>query len=57
MCLIRTELMAEGHSATAAHAAVVEALGVAARVLPATDQPVRTRVGARGTDLRASRSS
>ena len=49
MCLIRTELMAQGHSATAAHAAVVEAMGVAARVLPATDQPVRTRVGARGT--------
>ena len=49
MCLIRTELMAEGHSATAAHAAVVRAMGVDAAVLPATDQPVRTRVGARGT--------
>ena len=49
MCLVRTELMAAGHSATAAHAAVVDAMGVGARVLPATDQPVRTRVGARGT--------
>ena len=49
MCLIRTELMDQGHSATAAHAAVVEAMGVTAAVLPATDQPVRTRVGARGT--------
>ncbi len=49
MCLIRTELIAAGHSATAAHTAVVEAMEVRARVLPATDQPVRTRVGARGT--------
>lgn len=49
MCLIRTELMAAGHSATAAHAAVVEAMGVGATVLPATNEPVRTRVGARGT--------
>ena len=49
MCLIRTELMAAGHSATAAHAAVVEAMGVAATVLPTSDQPIRTRVGARGT--------
>ena len=49
MCLIRTRLMAEGHSATAAHAAVVAAMGVGARVLPASDEPVRTRVGARGT--------
>jgi LPPG:FO 2-phospho-L-lactate transferase len=50
MCLIRTRLMAEGHSATAAHAAVVEALGVPARVLPASDQPVRTHVTAQGRD-------
>ncbi|MGI8846481.1 MAG: 2-phospho-L-lactate transferase CofD family protein, partial [Thermoleophilaceae bacterium] len=48
MCLIRTELMAAGHSATAAHAAVVEALGLDTHVLPATDQPVRTYVTARG---------
>jgi LPPG:FO 2-phospho-L-lactate transferase len=50
MCLIRTQLMAEGHSATAAHAAVVEALGVPARVLPAADEPVRTHVTAQGRD-------
>jgi LPPG:FO 2-phospho-L-lactate transferase len=49
MCLIRTRLMAEGHPATIAHAAVVDAMGVHARVLPAADEPVRTRVGARGT--------
>lgn len=48
MCLIRTELMAQGHKATAAHAAVVAAMGVASTVLPATDEPVRTRVTARG---------
>jgi LPPG:FO 2-phospho-L-lactate transferase len=48
MCLIRTELMAEGHTATAAHAAVVSALGLETRVLPATDEPVRTHVTARG---------
>jgi LPPG:FO 2-phospho-L-lactate transferase len=50
MCLIRTELMAQGHSATAAHAAVVDALGVPARVLPASDEPVRTHVTALGRD-------
>jgi len=48
MCLIRTELMAKGHTVTAAHAAVVAALGLDTRVLPATDQPVRTCVTARG---------
>jgi LPPG:FO 2-phospho-L-lactate transferase len=51
MCLIRTEELAAGHSATAAHAAVVAALGVDASVLPMTDSPVRTRVTARGRDL------
>ena len=49
MCLIRTQLMAEGHSATSAHAGVVAAMGVGARVLPMCDQPVRTRVTARGS--------
>ncbi len=48
MCLIRTELMAAGHSATAAHAEVVTAMGVDARVLPMSDEPVRSRVTARG---------
>ncbi len=48
MCLIRTELMAAGHKATTAHAAVVAAMGVDAAVLPAADEPVRTRVTARG---------
>ena len=50
MCLVRTQLMAEGHTATAAHAAVVGAMGVQARVLPACDQPVRTRVTAHGRE-------
>jgi LPPG:FO 2-phospho-L-lactate transferase len=48
MCLIRTQLLAEGHSATAAHAEVVAAMGVDAHVLPASDQPVRTQVSAHG---------
>ena len=51
MCLIRTELLAAGHTATEAHAAVVEAMGVRARVLPMADEPVRTRVTADGREL------
>jgi LPPG:FO 2-phospho-L-lactate transferase len=49
MCLIRTELMGRGHSLTAAHAEVVAAMGVKARVLPMADEPVRTRVTTHGT--------
>ena len=48
MCLIRTELMRTGASLTEAHAAVVDSLGVTARVLPMSDEPVTTWVTARG---------
>lgn len=44
MCLIRTELLRDGERLTAAHGAVVKALGVGARVLPMADQSVRTHV-------------
>jgi LPPG:FO 2-phospho-L-lactate transferase len=44
MCLIRTEELHAGRPLTEAHAAVVDALGVAARVLPMADEPVSTRV-------------
>jgi LPPG:FO 2-phospho-L-lactate transferase len=47
-CRLRTERMAAGERLTAAHAAVVEALGVRARVLPMADEPVRTWVRAGG---------
>ena len=48
MCLIRTELLAAGERLTKAHAAVVKAMGLRARVLPMADEPVRTRVQAGG---------
>jgi LPPG:FO 2-phospho-L-lactate transferase len=51
MCLIRTELLAEGRRLTEAHAEVVRAMGVGARVLPMADEPVRTRIAARGREL------
>src|SRR5215212_1291482 len=44
MCLIRTEHLRAGASLTEAHGAVVEALGVNARVLPMSNQPVSTWV-------------
>lgn len=44
MCLIRTEELRCGRRLTEAHAAVVAALGVDARVLPMADEPVATRV-------------
>jgi LPPG:FO 2-phospho-L-lactate transferase len=44
MCLIRSELLHDGERLTAAHAAVVRAMGVDARVLPMCDEPVRTWV-------------
>jgi LPPG:FO 2-phospho-L-lactate transferase len=44
MCLIRTEALAAGRRLTEAHAAVVYALGVGARVLPMSDEPVATHV-------------
>jgi LPPG:FO 2-phospho-L-lactate transferase len=51
MCLLRTERLRDGCRLTEAHAAVVEALGVRARVLPMSDEPVETWVGARGRML------
>jgi LPPG:FO 2-phospho-L-lactate transferase len=48
MCLLRTELLRRGERLTDAHAAVVSAMGVEARVLPMCDEPVRARVLARG---------
>ena len=51
MCLIRTERLRAGESLTAAHGAVVEAMGVEARVLPMSDEPVSTWVGARGRTM------
>lgn len=51
MCLIRSELLAAGERLTDAHAAVVSAMGVAARVLPMCDEPVPTRIGVRGRVL------
>src|SRR5881398_4097829 len=43
MCLVRTELLRGGERLTEAHAAVVRAAGVAARVLPMSDDQVRSR--------------
>jgi LPPG:FO 2-phospho-L-lactate transferase len=43
-CIERTRMLAEGQSPTAALARLNEAIGVAARVLPMTDDPVRTWV-------------
>ena len=51
MCLMRTARLAAGERLTEAHAAVVSGMGVAARVLPAADQPVRTRITVDGRDL------
>jgi LPPG:FO 2-phospho-L-lactate transferase len=42
--LERADALARGVRLTEAHAAIVRALGVQARVLPASDQPVRTQV-------------
>ena len=44
MCLIRTRLLRSGRRLTEAHAAVVEAMEVPARVLPMSDEPVRSVV-------------
>jgi LPPG:FO 2-phospho-L-lactate transferase len=44
----RARALAAGARLTEAHDAIVAALGVAARVLPMCDQPVRTRVNAHG---------
>jgi LPPG:FO 2-phospho-L-lactate transferase len=44
MCLVRTALLREGRRLTQAHEAVVSAMGVGARVLPMSDEPVATFV-------------
>jgi len=51
MCLLRTERLRAGETLTHAHLAVVEALGVSARVLPMADEPVSTWVGVNGRRL------
>src|SRR4051812_42490007 len=45
-CRLRTERLAADDRLTVAHAAVVDALGLRARVLPMCDEPVRTWVKA-----------
>ncbi len=51
MCLIRTELLGAGARLTQAHEAVVDAMGVDVSILPMADEPVRTKVTARGRTL------
>src|SRR3954471_9214757 len=48
MWLVRTELLRAGGRLTDAHAAVVDACGVRSRVLPMSDEPVRTHVRSGG---------
>ena len=51
ICQSRTELMRAGRRQTEAHAAVVRAFDLEARVLPMADEPVRTHVRAAGRVL------
>ena len=51
MCLVRTQRLRDGARMTQAHAAVVEALGVSARVLPMCDESVQTWVRHRGRTM------
>ena len=51
MCLLRTERLRAGRTLTEAHRTVVDAMGVTAHVLPMSDEPVSTWVGARGRKL------
>jgi LPPG:FO 2-phospho-L-lactate transferase len=51
MCRLRALRLSRGDTLTNAHQAVVDALAVRARVLPMSDQPVRTWVTARGRAL------
>ena len=44
LCRLRTDALAAGARLTEAHAQVVEAVGVKQRVLPMSDEPVRTHV-------------
>lgn len=47
----RTRLMREGASLTDATTSMAAALGITARILPASDQPWRTRIGTDAGDL------
>ena len=51
MCLIRTARLRAGERLTEAHRAVVDAVGVRARVLPMSDERVTTWIEARGRTL------
>jgi LPPG:FO 2-phospho-L-lactate transferase len=44
MCLLRTEALRAGRRLTEAHAAVVDAMRIGARVLPMSDEPVATQI-------------
>jgi LPPG:FO 2-phospho-L-lactate transferase len=44
LCRVRTDALAAGARLTEAHARVVESVGVTHRVLPMSDEPVRTHV-------------
>ena len=48
LCLVRTELLRAGRRPTEAQAEVTRGLGLEARVLPMSDDPVRTQVRTRG---------
>jgi LPPG:FO 2-phospho-L-lactate transferase len=48
LCLERRRLLEQGLGATAAHARLTSALGVGARILPMSEQPVRTRIRSGG---------
>src|SRR5262249_25529572 len=48
MCMVRTAELRAGRRLTEAHAAVVDAVRVQSRVLPMSDDPVRTFVKVRG---------
>jgi len=48
-CLLRTEALREGERLATATARVAAGLGVRARVVPMTDDPVRTHVRSRGS--------
>jgi LPPG:FO 2-phospho-L-lactate transferase len=51
MCLLRTERLRSGESLTEAHRTVIDAMGVTTHVLPMSDAPVSTFVGARARML------
>lgn len=50
-CLLRTELLRAGERLTIATTRIARGLGVAARVVPMSDDPVRTQIESRGRRL------